>query len=94
MFLLLRENLSTDLTSLNYESDRLAATIPRPAINTRCLSISAPPELSQFYGDFDGYQPGFPYRRHDLALGLPLKTNPPAAIIEERPTPVGGQSYL
>jgi hypothetical protein len=91
---MLPEKLSTDLTSLNYESDRLAATIPRPVVTARCLSISGPPELSPCYSGSDDYQPGFPYRCRDLALGHPLKTNSPAVIIEERPTRVVGQSYL
>ena len=94
IFPMLPEKLSTDLTWLNYESDCLAATIPRPVATTHCLSISEPPELSQCYGGSDDYQPGFPYRRHDQALGHPLKRNSLAVIIEERPTPFVGQSYL
>jgi hypothetical protein len=43
---LLREKLSIDLTSPNYESERLTATIRRPVVTTRCVSISRPPELS------------------------------------------------
>jgi len=94
IFPILPEKPSTDLTSLTYESNRLVVTIPRPVMTTRCLSISAPPELSPFYGDSDYYQPGLPYHRHDLALGNPLNTNLPAVIIEQRSTPVVGHSYL
>jgi hypothetical protein len=62
---------------------------------TTCrLSISAPLELSRFYGDSDYCQPRFSHLGHDRARTKSLKTKLAGVINEWRPTPVVGQSYL
>ncbi len=77
------------LSGLHY-----GAAAPRLVMATCRLSISAPPELSPFYGDSDYYQPGFSHHGHERARRKSLKTNLAEVINKRRPAPVMGQSYL
>ena len=66
------------LSGLHY-----GAAAPRLVMATCRLSISAPPELSPFYGDSDYYQPGFSHHGHERARTKSLKTNL-AEVINKR----------